>query len=76
MNGNSRHKPFCFAGQPAPCRGYFPNDVLPCVCSKDKVLAALALVALAPAACDGAAMAAPRLVGSPDELVLPSASQD
>ena len=26
------HKPFCFAGQPAPCPGYFENDVLPCVC--------------------------------------------
>jgi hypothetical protein len=28
----SGHKPFCFAGQPAPCSGYFENDVLPCVC--------------------------------------------
>ncbi len=27
-----KHKPFCYAGQPAPCKGYFPNDVLPCIC--------------------------------------------
>jgi hypothetical protein len=26
------HKSFCFAGQPAPCSGYFANDMLPCVC--------------------------------------------
>ena len=26
------HKPFCFAGEPAPCPGYFENDVLPCIC--------------------------------------------
>jgi hypothetical protein len=26
------HKWFCFAGQPAPCVGLFPDDVLPCVC--------------------------------------------
>jgi hypothetical protein len=39
------HKPFCFAGQPAPCPGYFENDILPCVCgAPDDVLAALAQV--------------------------------
>ena len=32
MKGESKHEHFCFAGQPAPCKGYFPNDVLPCVC--------------------------------------------
>jgi hypothetical protein len=32
MTGESKHEHFCFAGQPAPCKGYFPNDVLPCVC--------------------------------------------
>jgi hypothetical protein len=26
------HKEYCFAGQPAPCPGYFANDALPCVC--------------------------------------------
>jgi hypothetical protein len=36
------HKPFCFAGQPAPCSGYFENDVLPCVCGATQdVLSAL-----------------------------------
>jgi len=32
VEGESKHEHFCFAGQPAPCKGYFPNDVLPCVC--------------------------------------------
>jgi hypothetical protein len=37
------HKPFCFAGQPAPCPGYFENDILPCVCgATQEVLSALA----------------------------------
>jgi len=27
-----RHEPFCFAGQTAPCGGYFEKDSLPCVC--------------------------------------------
>jgi hypothetical protein len=36
------HKPFCCAGQPAPCPGYFENDVMPCVCGATQdVLAAL-----------------------------------
>jgi hypothetical protein len=26
------HQWYCFATQPAPCPGYFPDDVLPCVC--------------------------------------------
>ena len=30
-----KHQPFCFAGQPAPCKGYFPDDVLPCVCGEN-----------------------------------------
>jgi hypothetical protein len=39
------HKSFCFAGQPAPCPGYFENDVLPCVCGATQdVLSALAQV--------------------------------
>lgn len=32
MAKKQTHKPYCFAGQPAPCAGYFQNDVLPCVC--------------------------------------------
>jgi hypothetical protein len=32
MAANERHKWYCFAAQTAPCLGYFPNDVLPCVC--------------------------------------------
>jgi hypothetical protein len=31
MRGESTHAHFCFVGQPAPCAGYFINDVLPCV---------------------------------------------
>jgi len=39
------HKSFCFAGQPAPCAGYFENDVLPCVCgATEDVCSALAQV--------------------------------
>ena len=41
------HKNYFFAGQPAPCPGYFANDVLPCVCgSKEKLLLSLSQVAL------------------------------
>ena len=32
MKSESRHSHFCFAGQPAPCKGYFLNEMLPCVC--------------------------------------------
>jgi hypothetical protein len=32
MNGENKHEHFCFAGQSALCRGYFPNDVLLRVC--------------------------------------------
>jgi hypothetical protein len=39
------HKPYCFAGQSAPCPGYFANDVLPCVCGKESLLLALSQVA-------------------------------
>jgi hypothetical protein len=35
MGSGSKHKHFCFAGQPAPCEGYFLNDVLPCVCGAE-----------------------------------------
>jgi hypothetical protein len=42
MTGESKHKHFCFAGQPAPCKGHFRNDVLPCICGvKGDVLTAL-----------------------------------
>jgi hypothetical protein len=41
------HKAYCFAGQPAPCQGYFANDVLPCICdSRDSLLLALLQVAM------------------------------
>ena len=33
--------------EPAPCTGYFANDILPCVCSsKEKLLFALSQVAI------------------------------
>jgi hypothetical protein len=35
MKGESKHEHFCFAGQPALCKGYLPNDVLPCVCGAE-----------------------------------------
>ena len=42
------HNVCCFAGQPAPCPGYFANDVLPCICeSKESLLPALSQVAIA-----------------------------
>jgi hypothetical protein len=41
------HKAYCFAGQPAPCLGYFADDTLPCVCSsKENLLLALSQVAI------------------------------
>ena len=41
MGTKVEHKPFCFGGEPAPCEGYFPDDVLPCVCTIENVLVAL-----------------------------------
>ena len=41
------HNVYCFAGQSAPCPGYFANDALPCVCSsKESLLFALSQVAM------------------------------
>jgi len=41
------HTAYCFAGQSAPCPGYFWNDVLPCVCSsKESLLLALSQVVM------------------------------
>ena len=41
------HKQYCFAGQPAPCPGYFANDVLPCLCGVNgNALSALSQVAI------------------------------
>lgn len=34
-SGRTKHKDFCFAGQPAPSAGYFPGDVLPCICGAE-----------------------------------------
>ena len=46
MTSEVKHKPFCFAGEPAPCKGYFPDDVLPCVCTPEAAVAALSQQAL------------------------------
>jgi hypothetical protein len=47
MKSESKHEHFCFAGQPAPCEGYFLNDVLPCVCGAEgDVVTALSGVAV------------------------------
>jgi hypothetical protein len=47
MKSESKHEHFCFAGQPTPCKGYFPNDVLPCVCGVEgDVVTALSQVAV------------------------------
>ncbi|MFN7992051.1 MAG: hypothetical protein U0Q18_00525 [Bryobacteraceae bacterium] len=35
MADETRHKPFCSGGEPAPCKGYFAGDVLPCVCGAE-----------------------------------------
>ena len=41
------HQFYCFAGQPAPCTGYFAKDALPCVCGLDgSLLSALSEVAM------------------------------
>lgn len=32
MTRQKIHKAYCFAGYPAPCTGFFADDVLPCVC--------------------------------------------
>jgi hypothetical protein len=41
------HQQYCFAGQPAPCAGYFTNDVLPCICGVNgNVLSALSETAI------------------------------
>jgi hypothetical protein len=45
--GPRKHREYCFAGQPAPCQGYFAGDVLPCVCGVDgTVVQALSRVAI------------------------------
>jgi hypothetical protein len=47
INRAGNHEHYCFAGQPAPCKGYFPNDVLPCVCGAEgDVVTALSQVAM------------------------------
>ena len=39
------HKVCCFAGDSAP-EGYFTNNTLPCVCSKENLFLALSEVAM------------------------------
>jgi len=34
-NGKSKHGHFRFAGQTAPCQGYFTNELLPSVCGAE-----------------------------------------
>jgi len=46
MTRHRMHNANCFAGQPAPCSGYFANDVLPCICSRESLLLALNQVAI------------------------------
>jgi len=47
MKRGSKHEHFCFAGQPAPCEGYFLDDLLPCVCGAEgDVLTALSRLAV------------------------------
>jgi hypothetical protein len=47
MDTRNVHKPYCFAGQPASCPGYFENDLLPCVCGAEgDILVALSEVAI------------------------------
>jgi hypothetical protein len=41
------HNAYCFAGESAPCPGYFANDILPCICSsQEKLLFELSQVAI------------------------------
>ena len=41
------HVLYCFADELAPCRGYFDNDILPCVCGEGgDILAALSQIAV------------------------------
>jgi hypothetical protein len=47
MRKSNAHEQYCFAGQPAPCAGYFKNDALPCICGANgNVLLALAKTAI------------------------------
>ena len=47
------HKGFCFAGQATEVLGYFPEDVLPCVCgAAGDATAALSQLALPAAVCE------------------------
>jgi hypothetical protein len=40
------HSVYCFAGQSTACPGFFANDILPCICSKESLLFALSEVAI------------------------------
>lgn len=59
MKSEIKHADFCAAGQPAPCEGHFPNDVLPCVCGVEgDAITALAQVTV-PAPLGGTPPTAP-----------------
>lgn len=55
----AKHKPFCSAGQPAPCKGYFDGDVLPCICGLDRSVTQVLLQLYMLDALVGTVMAAP-----------------
>jgi hypothetical protein len=66
MTDEGKHEHFCFAGQPALCKGYFLNDVLPCVCGiEGDAVTALSLVAL-PAPIGGSLAPGARATAKPE----------
>jgi len=72
MNSEVKHKWFCFAGEPAPCEGYFPGDVLPCVCTTRNVVAELSQQALAAPALNRASADAPAVSPEPGQKAVAS----
>jgi len=74
MTSEVKHKWFCFAGEPAPCQGYFPGDVLPCVCTARNVVAALSQQAIAAPALTSAKAEAPAVPPEPGQKATVSAA--
>ena len=55
MNLQTKHEPYCFAGQPALCSGYFEGDMLPCICGTEgDAITALSELALPAPVCERA----------------------
>jgi hypothetical protein len=68
MTDDGKHEQFCFAGQPALCKGYFRNDVLPCVCGiEGDAVTALSLVAV-PAPMGGSPTPGARAPAKPEPV--------